>query len=261
MMQLEEELGVQLFHRGNHKIILTEDGMLLKRRAQELISLADRTRRDFIHREEDLSGEIAVGSGEFLSTRPFSRLMVSFRERHPKVRYQIYSGNADNIRDSIERGLLDLGVMAEPVDIGKYEFVSMPLREKWGVLVRTDSELAQRECIRPEDLLGTPLVTSTRESVQSVLGRWFGAHYGRMEIAATGNLLYNEAMLAESGMGAVLCIELNCTYENLKFIPLSPAVEMRTVLAWKKDQIFPPATAAFIEYAKKYLKSISEYEK
>lgn len=261
MMQLEEELGVQLFHRGNHKMILTEDGMLLKRRAQELISLADRTRRDFIRREQDLSGEIAIGSGEFLSTRPFSRLMVSFRERHPKVRYQIYSGNADNIRDSIERGLLDLGVMAEPVDIGKYEFISMPLREKWGVLVRTDSELAQRERIRPEDLLEIPLVTSTRESVQSELGRWFGALYGRMEIAATGNLLYNEAMLAESGLGAVLCIELNCAYENLKFIPLFPAVEMRTVLAWKKDQIFPPATAAFIEYAKKYLKSISEYEK
>ena len=257
IMQLEEELGVKLFVRSNHNIILTEAGMLLKRRAQELVALADKTKRDFRHKAEELAGEIAIGSGEFLSTSVFSRMMGSFRQEHPLVRYQIYSGNADNIRDSIERGLLDLGVMTEPVDIRKYDFVPMPLNEIWGVLVRTDSELAEREAVRPEDLAGVPLITSAGDFVQSTFGKWFGPLYDRINIVATGNLLYNEAMLAESGMGVVLCIRLNCTYQNLRFIPLAPALETNTVLAWKKDQVFAPATAAFIDYARQYLSSIS----
>ena len=257
MMQLEEELGVRLFIRGNHSIILTEDGLLLKRRAQELLSLADKTRREFLHKEAGLAGEIMIGSGEFRSTREFARIMVEFQKRHPLVKYQIYSGNADNIRDSIERGLLDLGVMGEPVDIRKYEFLPMPVKERWGILVREDSSLAEKEQIRPEDLLGIPLVTASRD-FQGELSGWFGGLFEKMEIAASGNLLYNEAMLVENGMGAVLCIQLNCCYEGLRFIPLFPAVESRTALVWKKDSVFSPATAAFLDFASQCLKGISE---
>ena len=257
MMQLEEELGVKLFARSNHKIVLTEDGLLLKRRAQELLSLADKTRRDFLHRETELAGEIAIGSGEFLSTRELAKIMVAFRKKHPLVQFRIYSGNADNIQDYIGRGHLDLGVMGEPVDIRKYEFVSMPVKEKWGVLVRRDSELAQKRQIRPEDLRNIPLVAASR-GFQGELISWFGELYDQLEIAAVGNLLYNEAMLVESGMGAVVCIELNCTYKDLCFIPLYPAVETRTALVWKKDAVFSSATAAFIEFASKCLKVISD---
>jgi DNA-binding transcriptional LysR family regulator len=121
--QLEKELGVKLFIRSNHNIILTEDGMILKRRAQEILSLADLTRRDFLRKEGALTGEIAIGSGEFQTTRFLSRLIASFREKHPLVRYEIYSGNADNIKDYIERGFLDLGLMLEPIDIRKYDFL------------------------------------------------------------------------------------------------------------------------------------------
>ena len=253
MMQLEEELGVRLFTRSNHSIVLTEEGLILKRRAQELISLADRTKREFLQKKTELAGEITVGSGEFLSTGALAGLMTEFRKKHPLVQFRIYSGNADNIQDYIGRGHLDLGVIGEPVDIRKYEFVSMPVKECWGILVRTDSGLAQKEEIRPEDLLGTPLITSSRD-FHSELADWFGDLYDRMEIAATGNLLYNEAMLVESGMGAALCIRLNSVYENLRFIPLAPAVETRTALIWKKDSIFSPATAAFIDAAREYLK-------
>ena len=243
MMQLEEELGVRLFTRSNHSIVLTEEGLILKRRAQELISLADRTKREFLQKKTELAGEITVGSGEFLSTGALAGLMTEFRKKHPLVQFRIYSGNADNIQDYIGRGHLDLGVIGEPVDIRKYEFVSMPVKECWGILVQKDSGLAQKEEIRPEDLLGTPLITSSRD-FHSELADWFGDLYDRMEIAATGNLLYNEAMLVESGMGAALCIRLNSVYENLRFIPLAPAVETRTALIWKKDSIFSPATAA-----------------
>lgn len=256
MMQLEEELGVKLFARSNHNIVLTEDGLLLKRRAQELIALADKTKRDFINKDAELSGEVAIGSGEFRSTRELAKIMVAFQKKHPLVQFRIYSGNADNIQDYIERGHLDLGVMGEPVDIRKYEFVSMPVREKWGVLVRRDSELSGKKQVQVEDLLNIPLVTASSD-LQGELAAWFGDSRDKVKIAATGNLLYNEAMLVENGMGAVLCIQLNCAYENLCFIPLYPAIEMRTALVWKKDAIFPSATAAFIDFTLQCLKVIS----
>lgn len=257
MMQLEEELGVKLFTRSNHNIVLTEDGLLLKRRAQELLSLADKTKRDFINKDKELSGEVTIGSGEFRSTRELAKIMVAFQEKHPLVQFRIYSGNADNIQDYIGRGHLDLGVMGEPVDIRKYEFVSMPVKEKWGVLVRKDSDLAGKKQIRAEDLLNTSMVTASRD-LQGELSSWFGDLYDKVKIAATGNLLYNEAMLVESGMGAVLCIQLNCTYENLRFIPLYPTIESRTALVWKKDTLFSSATSAFIDFASRCIKVISD---
>lgn len=257
IMQLEEELGVKLFVRSNHSITLTEDGLLLKRRAQELLSLADKTKRDFLQKETELTGEIAIGSGEFNSTKELANIIVDFRKKHPLVQFRIYSGNSENIQDYIARGHLDLGVVGEPVDIRKYEFVSIPVRERWGVLVRDDSHLAKKEQIQAKDLLGIPLVTASRD-FQGDIARWFGELYDKMEIAAVGNLLYNEAMLVESGIGAVVCIQLNCTYENLRFIPLTPAVESRTALIWKKDSIFSPATTAFIGFASQCLKVISE---
>ncbi len=256
MIQLEEELGVKLFVRSNHKIILTEEGLLLKRRGQELLALADKTKREFIQKETSLSGEIMIGSGEFLSTKVLAEMMVAFRKKHPLMQYRIYSGNADNIQDYIGRGLLDVGVMGEPIDIGKYDFLSMPVKEKWGVLVREDSELARKEQIQVRDLLGIPLVMASRD-FKGELGGWFGNLYNKLEVAAVGNLLYNEAMLVNEGIGAVLCIQLNCHYDNLRFIPLYPEIESRTALVWKKDSIFSPATTAFIEFASEYLKSIS----
>ncbi len=256
MMQLEDELGVKLFIRSNHNIVLTEDGLLLKRRAQELLSLADKTKRDFINKDAELSGEVTIGSGEFRSTRELAKIMVAFQEKYPLVQFRIYSGNADNIQDYIGRGHLDLGVVGEPVDLRKYEFVPMPIKEKWGVLVRKDSELAGKEQICTEDLLNIPMVTASRD-FQGELAAWFGDLHDKVKIAATGNLLYNEAMLVENGMGAVLCIQLNCTYENLRFIPLYPAIESRTALVWKKDAIFSSATTAFIDFASQCLKVIS----
>ena len=257
LAQLEEELGVRLFIRKNHNIVLTEDGMMLRRRAQELISLAEKTKRDFLCRETEISGEITIGSGEFLSTKYLSEIIASFHKAYPLVTFEIYSGNESNVKDYIERGLLDIGLMLDAVDICKYEFVSMPVKERWGVLVCKDSELAHKEQICPEDLKNIPLIMSAGEFPQSKLTKWLGSYAQSVEIAARGNLLYNEAMLAASNIGVVICIQLNCTYDGLRVIPLFPAMETETVLAWKKDQTYSAATAAFIDHAKKYLKGIS----
>lgn len=257
LMQLEEELGIKLFIRGKHSITLTDDGMLLKRRAQELVSLADKTKREFSRDEGELTGEITIGSGESRGMRVLSKLLASFREEYPMVRYELYSGNADNIKDQIEKGLLDLGLLLEPVDIGKYEFVRLPIKDEWGVLVHRDSELAAKNAVYPEDLAQLPLIVSKRGLVQNELANWFGEYYDRLEIVASYNLLYNSAIMVQDKIGAALCLRLDSMYENLCFVPLSPPLQTGSVLVWKKHETLSPAVSAFLRHAKKCLDCIS----
>lgn len=258
--QLEEELGVDLFVRSNHNIILTEDGMILKRRAQEILSLADKTKRDFLYKDENLEGVISIGSGEFLSTRCLTDCIAQFRRKYPLVRYEFYSGNAGNIRDQIERGLLDVGLMSEPIDIRKYEFISMPIKEEWGAFVREDSPLIDKDFITPQDLVDIPLILPLGDFTESHIGKWFGEYISQIDVIAKGNLLYNEVMMAQSNIGAVIGIRLNSNYDRVKFIPLNPSLKIDTALVWKKEQIFSAATTAFIEFSKQYLKGISDNE-
>lgn len=131
LMRLEEELGVQLFHRGKYRVSLTEEGMLLRRRAQELVSLSEKTKLELQHREDALAGEIAIGCGETRSMSLLSESMASFRREYPMVQFSIYSAIADDIKERIEKGLLDMGLLAEPVDISKYAFIRLPLKERW----------------------------------------------------------------------------------------------------------------------------------
>ena len=256
LMQLEEELGVQLFRRSKHRIILTEEGMLLRRRAEEIVAPADKTKDELQRREEQLSGAVAVGSGELQSSRFLAQLLTAFQEKNPLVSFAIYSGNSDNIKERIERGLLDVGLLQEPVDITKYRFVRTPGREQWGVLVREDSELASRERVGPADLAAVPLILPERETVQNELLNWFGPYAERLHVTATGNLLYNLASLARDSGSGVLTLNLDCTYPGLRFVPLDPALESNTVLVWKKAQTFSAAAAAFLTFSEKY---ISEY--
>lgn len=144
IMQLEDELGVRLFHRGRYSITLTEEGLLLKRRAQELLSLSDKTMRELSHRDETLSGEICIGCGETRNMTLLAKQMADFRRENPLVHFSIYSANADDIKERMESGSLDMGLLMEPVDIGKYEFIRMPWKEKWGALLPRDSVPAQK---------------------------------------------------------------------------------------------------------------------
>ena len=256
LMQLEEELGVQLFHRSKHRIILTEEGMLLRRRAEEIVALAEKTKSDLQCREEQLSGTVAIGSGELRSSRFLMRLLTAFQRLHPLVDFAIYSGNSDNIKERIERGLLDVGLLQEPVDIAKYSFVRTPEREQWGVLVREDSELAGKKSVGPAELASAPLIFPGRESVQHELLNWFGPYAEDLRITATGNLLYNLAALARESGSSVLTLNLDCAYEGLRFVPLAPALESNTVLVWKKAQAFSAAAAAMIQFSEKYISGI-----
>lgn len=257
LMQLEDELGVKLFIRSSHSIVLTDEGMLLKRRAQELVSLAEKTKREFMQTEQ-LSGEIAIGSGELQSVSVLADILADFRREHPLMRLELYSGNADGIKERIEKGLLDIGLLSEPVDIGKYEFVRMPQKEVWGILTHEDSDLAELEVVRPHDLVGRQIMVSQRALVQNELANWFGAEFDQIDIVATYNLLYNVAIMVQKKMGVAICIDLDCHYDGLRFVPFAPGLAAGSVLVWKKNQIFSPIVEAFLQYTKKYVKGISD---
>lgn len=250
LMQLEEELGVQLFRRSRYHIELTEDGMLLRRRAQELVDLAEKTTREFTMRETELMGEIAIGAGETRSMSFLSRAIVSFRERYPKVTFRIFSANADDVKERLDTGLLDMGLLTEPVDVGRYAFCRMKERDYWGVLVRLDSPLAGLDSVTPADLEQVPLIISGRERVQQELASWFGDRWERLQIAANFNLILNAANMVRYGVGTALSFDLNFSIDDLRFIPLSPTMDTGTVLVWKKDQVLTPAVEAFHQHIK-----------
>lgn len=258
IQQLEEELNVKLFKRSNHSIRLTEDGMLLKRRAQEIVALADKTEKEFQHKEESVTGEIAIGSGETKSVHELVDILSSFQSEYPAVSYDFYTANADEIKERLDKGLLDIGLLTEPVDISKYNFIRLRGRERWGILVRKDSALAQREYVRPEDLLQVPLLMVKRPMVQNELASWFDNYFDQIQIVGTYNLINNAAVMVERGIGCALCFHLGIDYNNLRFIPLLPAVETGAVIVWKKNQIASQAVYKFIDFLKKCRESISE---
>ena len=251
LMQLEEELEVKLFQRSNHKIILTEDGMLLKRRAQELVSLSEKTIQELSHKDQVLSGEIAIGCGETKSMAFLADQIRTFQKEHSQVQFHIHSAIADDIKERLEKGTLDIGLLTEPVDIGKYEFIRMPLKERWGIVARKDSRLASKSTIHPEDLLEVPLLMVKRELVKNELASWFGDCYDKIQIAATYNLIINAATMVRSGVGVALCFDFGMNfYDDLCFVPLEPCLETGSVLVWKKNQMMSTVISHFLSHVR-----------
>jgi DNA-binding transcriptional LysR family regulator len=257
LMQLEEELQVKLFNRTSHSVVLTEDGLLFKRRAQEIVALSEKTKRDFIRGNRELSGEIGIGCGEFRSIQIIAQIMKEFKKEHPFVTFQIYSGNSSNIKERIESGILDIGVILDYVDIRKYEYVRIPLSEEWGVLVREDSPLAVMEYVTPEDIRELPLIISERSMRDNELADWIGKKYEDLNIVSTYNLMYNAAIMVANGMGVAGCIKLDCRYEGTRFVPARPSVKNNSVFAWKKALSQSQAVSSFIEFSRIYIKRIS----
>lgn len=254
LMQMEEELGVKLFRRGKHNILLTEDGMLLRRRAQEIVDLAEKAAKELKYGEEMVSGEISIGCGETQNMKPLSEMIASFRQKYPDVSFNIYTAIADDVKERLENGLLDMGLLLEPVEIGRYHYVRMPLREKWQVLLRRDMELAEKHKITPDDLAGVPLIIARRQSVRNVLENWFGYDKDKLHIVSTCNLShYNQSIMVESGIGVALVMEFACNQDTLCLRPLDPELESGCVLVWKKNLTLSLAMQRFIAYMKEYL--------
>lgn len=261
LMQLEAELGVTLFRRGRRSIHLTPEGLLLKHRAQELVLLAEKTRQEVARQESALTGQIAIGSGEIHSMHTLSLLMHSFRQKHPLVQFNLYSAASDDIRERLEQGALDLGLLLEPTESGKYDVLRMPHKERWSVLLREDSPLSAQSSLGPEELCTVPLLMPTGTGISKELAAWFGDAGHQPQIAATYNLICNAATMVQHRMGAALCYRLEHCFDGLCFRPLSPPLETSSVLVWKKQRDFSPAASHFIQHAKECLQGIPDHEK
>ena len=258
LAQLEEELGAKLFERGNRKITLTEAGALLRRRAEEMIALADKTEQEFLELNggDDVSGTISIGSGEISAVSELAKMIKEFTAKYPKINFNFYSGNADNIKEQIDKGLLDFGLLLEPVEIDKYDYLRMPVKEKWIVVVPKDSPLAEKENVTPQDLQDKPLIMPSRDRVKSELANWFGAAFDEKNVFSSNNLINNAALLAEQGLGYALAVQGSVSmYGNDKVCvkPLYPDLFSTSVIAWKKHQPMGVATTKFLNKIRMFI--------
>lgn len=260
LMDLEEELGHKLFIRGSHHVKLTHEGLILKERAQEILNMVERTTAEFASGDDSVCGEIYIGGGETYVMKRIASVANTLRELHPGIRFHLYSGNADDVTERLDKGLLDFGVLIQPADLSKYDYINLPDKDLWGVIMRKDSPLAcQREILR-KDLLEVPLLCSRqamkRGSSFNEFTSWFGEDFERLNIVATFNLIYNAALMVEEGLGCAVGIDgiVNTGGEsNLCFRPLSPILESGLNVVWKKERLFSPAARLFLRKLKRLL--------
>lgn len=256
LAQLEQAVGVTLFHRGTRKITLTSEGILLRRRAQEILELVDITERELAEQEELIEGKISIGCGELASVGILSELFDTFGKKYPGVNYDLFTANADQIRDRMDNGLTDIGLLLEPVDMDKYDFIRLDMKESWVVLMRPDDPLARKEYVTAADLSGLPIIMVRRPNVQSELASWFGDYFKDLHILFTSNLSTNGAVMVYRGLGYSLVVEGSLPFldkEKICYRPLFPELTATSVLAWKRGQPFGPAAAKFIEHIKCFL--------
>jgi len=250
LMDLESELGKKLFIRGNRKITLTDEGMYLRKRAQEIIDLVEKTESDLTASDEMISGEVIIGCGETDAMRLVARVVKNMREDYPHIRYQFFSGNAEDVIERLDKGLLDFGILIGATDIEKYDYLRLPVTDTWGLLMRKDSPLAASPGIKPEFLRGLPIICSRQALIRNELSGWLGEDFGNLNIVANYNLIFNAAIMVEEGVCYALCLDklVNTTGDsNLCFIPLKPLLEAHLHIVWKKYQMFSKAAEKFLE--------------
>ncbi len=253
LSQLEEEVGVKLFHRGSRRITLTNEGILLRRRAEEILSLVDRTEKELIEQEELVEGRIVIGCGELAAVQVLPDIIESFCEKYPLVNYDIFTANADLVKEQMEKGLVDIGVLLEPIDMEKFDFIRMTGKERWVVLMRPDDPLANKDTISAKDLENLPLILPRRTNVQNELSNWLGDSFQSTKVLFTSNLSTNGAIMVQKGLAYSIVIEGSVPFwdkEKIAYRPLYPELTANSVLAWKKQQPFGLAAKKFIEFIK-----------
>lgn len=249
---LEGELGKKLLVRSSFSVRLTEEGLLLRRRAEEILSMVDKTEEEFKALDEISGGDIHIGAAESDSIKHLARRIKAVQTRYPRIRVHVYSGDRSDLAQRLEQGLLDFAVLVESGDLSKYNYLPLPDGDTWGVILRRDHPLAEREGITPEDLLEVPLICP-RQGLQKELSDWFQERVDGLTIVATCNLAYNGGVLAREGLGCLLSFDrLVDTGPDspLCFRPLTPPLRSRLFLVWKKYAVFSPAAAVLLEELK-----------
>ena len=240
---LEEELGAKLFNRGGHQITLTNEGLLLKRRALEIVDLEDKIVSEFKGNNDSIEGKITIGCGEFLAVESLAKICKNYREKYPLVQFAIHTGTADNVLEMMNKGLVDIGLFLEPVNTQGLDYIRMPENDHWVVTMRPDDPLAEKEVITKNDLLDVPLILPERMNVQSELANWFGKDFGKLHIAFTSNLGTNAGVMALHGLGYPVSIEGAARYWRNDLVVqkrLFPELKTSTVIAWRRNIPYSP---------------------
>lgn len=252
LKELEEELGKRLFTRSTSKIKLTEEGMLLRKRAEDILDMVEKTRDEFRSMDDITGGDIHIGGAETHAIKYIAQAAMDLQERYPNVRFHIHSGNAIDVMERLDRGLFDYCLLVTPVDLSKYNYITLPAKETWGVIMRKDSPLAAKKSVRVNDLVKLPLICS-RQALHNEMADWFGEKFDRLRIVATYNLFYNASIMVEEGAGYMIALDnlanTSCG-SNLVFRSLSPKLESGLCIAWKKYQVFSRAAEQFLEEIK-----------
>lgn len=250
---LEAELGKQLLIRGtkgSRKVLLTDEGMILQKRAEEILELVRMTENELSVSDEAIAGDVYIGAGESDIMRIFARAAKSLQEKYPDIHYHILSGNAAFVQENLNRGLIDFGVVYSPVDTTVYSSMEIPVQDTWGILMRKDSPLAEKEYIQPQDLWDKPLILSSQKTDSWPMVKWFQQDLAKLHVVATYNLVFNASLMVDEGLGYALCFDklINVSgNSDLCFRPLFPKMEAEAFIIWKRYQVFSKAAQKFMD--------------
>lgn len=250
LKELEEELGKTLFIRGKRKITLTEEGVLLRKRAEEMIDLMNITKAEIQAASSKVSGDVYIGCAETDAMRLLIKIIKLIQAEYPEVCFHLSSGNAEEITEKLDRGLLDFGVFIDPTNLNKYEFIKLPALDRWGLLMRKDSPLAEKTAITSKDLYNLPLIFTSQEMARNQFSGWSGGEFEKLKIAATYNLPFVASLMVEENIGYALVLDsIIQTAEGcpLCFRPLEPKLEVGISVGWKKNQVFSKAAKTFLQ--------------
>lgn len=249
LKDLERELGHQLFRRSNYGVNLTEEGVLLRRRAEEIVDMVEKTEGEFRSLSGELGGDVRIGCAESEDLRHVIRCIKAVQDAHPQVRFHLTSGNGEDLAERLEGGTFDFAVLAHPVDPTRFNVLELPGHDTWGVIMREDSHLAALEKITPDDLAGMPLIIS-RQAMDDTHARWFGDLADGLNIVATYNLVFNAALMVREGVGYAISFDRLAQTgpgSGLAFRPLDPPITTKLHVVWKKYQVFTPATQLLLD--------------
>ena len=249
LKNLEDEFGKQLFIRGNRKVTLTEDGVYFRKKAEEIVTLAHRTEAEMKNTGQTIAGDIYIGAGETDAIGNIVRVAHELQKQFSGIHFHIISGDTADLTDRLDKGLFDFCLLLGEIDQSKYEYLSLPYTDTWGVLMRKDSPLAEKEAIEAQDLWEKPLILSRQTLHVPQFMRWFEKPVAELNITATYNLAFNASIMAREHMGYVLTLDklINTEGTDLCFRPLSPKQTVGMVLVWKKYQPQSKAAEKFIE--------------
>ena len=249
LLDLEKEVGKQLFIRGSRKMTLTDEGMFLRKRAKEILELTERTEEELNSFEDSYSGIVHIGAAETQAMRFLAGPMKELREKFSQIQFEIFSGSTIEVTDLLNKGLLDFGILVPPVDLQNFDYLNMPVKDTFGLIMRKDDPLAKLKAIRPKDLKNVPVMVARQQLDGNVLSGWLGRDNKTLNIVSTFNLITTPAMMVEEGMGCAFTFDnlVNVTTSELCFRPLQPKVETNLYIVWKKYQLFTGPSKAFLQ--------------